>query len=129
MGLATLDPDDITSIAKQAPYTTELELSSNNLTDLPDEVANLRYVRKIHMKYNKLTRLPYVLTKLPQLQARARISHQPPSTVADCTVLSSCPWPPCWRYHQFEGMNRPFGNRWWSSVGTRSRRWMILWPN
>eukprot|EP00873_Tetraselmis_striata_P022741 jgi/Tetstr1/443005/TSEL_031065.t1 len=68
LGLSTISPDDMRKIATEAPHITVLELSSNNLSDLPDEVVLLRYVRKLHMKYNKLTRLPPILTKLQQLQ-------------------------------------------------------------
>lgn len=75
LGLSTISPDDMKKIAREAPHITVMELSSNNLTDLPDEVALLRYVRKLHMKYNKLTSLPSILTKFQQLQVPSPVHH------------------------------------------------------
>lgn len=40
---------------------------SNDLTDLPEELAELRYIRTLRLKYNQLKRIPAVVVKLPQL--------------------------------------------------------------
>lgn len=40
---------------------------SNNLTDLPDDLFELRHVRILRLKYNQLKRLPSTVTRLPQL--------------------------------------------------------------
>lgn len=36
-------------VKKFNPHITELELSSNMLTDLPDELEDLQYLRSIHL--------------------------------------------------------------------------------
>lgn len=40
---------------------------SNSLTDLPDDLDQLSYLRVVRLKYNQLKRLPAVLLRLPQL--------------------------------------------------------------
>lgn len=40
---------------------------SNELTDLPEELAELRYLRILRVKYNQIKRIPAVALKLPQL--------------------------------------------------------------
>jgi hypothetical protein len=40
---------------------------SNKLTDLVDELEELRYLRLLRVKYNQLRRLPPVVTRLAQL--------------------------------------------------------------
>ena len=40
---------------------------SNNLTDLPDGLDGLPYIRTLRMKYNQLRRLPAVIPRFPQL--------------------------------------------------------------
>ncbi len=42
-------------------------LRSNNLSDLPDDLDQLQYLRVVRLKYNQLKRLPAVLLRLPQL--------------------------------------------------------------
>ena len=70
--LAYLDLTEITSeqatrVRAGAPNITELDLRSNNLTDLPDELGDLKALRVIKLDYNKLEHLPAMLTKLPRL--------------------------------------------------------------
>ena len=40
---------------------------SNNLSDLPDDFDQLRYLRTLRMKYNQIKRIPAVITRLPQV--------------------------------------------------------------
>ena len=49
------------------PNLVELDLRSNELTDLPDELAELRNLRNIRLNYNKFEHIPKVLTKLKRL--------------------------------------------------------------
>ena len=68
LSLAYLDLTEITSeqatrVRAGAP-NTELDLRSNNLTDLPDELGDLKALRVIKLDYNKLEHLPAMLTKL-----------------------------------------------------------------
>ena len=72
LSLAYLDLTEITSeqatrVRAGAPNITELDLRSNNLTDLPDELGDLKALRVIKLDYNKLEHLPAMLTKLPRL--------------------------------------------------------------
>lgn len=43
------------------PHCTALMVCSNNLTDLPDEIEELRYLRTLRLKYNQLKKLPTVV--------------------------------------------------------------------
>ena len=63
LSLAYLDLTEITSeqatrVRAGAPNITELDLRSNNLTDLPDELGDLKALRVIKLDYNKLEHLP-----------------------------------------------------------------------
>ncbi|PNW72944.1 hypothetical protein CHLRE_14g612700v5 [Chlamydomonas reinhardtii] len=66
-GLKQLPPGFVELVKKYNPHITELELSSNDLTDLPDELEEFRYLRILRLKYNQLKRIPAVVYRLPQL--------------------------------------------------------------
>ncbi|GFR42728.1 hypothetical protein Agub_g3646 [Astrephomene gubernaculifera] len=66
-GLKQLPPGFVDLVKKYNPHITELELSSNDLTDLPDELEEFRYLRILRLKYNQLKRIPAVVYRLQQL--------------------------------------------------------------
>ncbi|GLI65995.1 hypothetical protein VaNZ11_009689 [Volvox africanus] len=66
-GLKQLPPGFVDLVKKYNPHITELELSSNDLTDLPDELEEFRYLRVLRLKYNQLKRIPSVVYRLQQL--------------------------------------------------------------
>ena len=49
------------------PNLHELDLRSNNLKDLPDELAELRTLKSVKLNYNKFESIPAVLSTLPRL--------------------------------------------------------------
>ena len=53
-GLTSLPPGFVDMVKKFNPHITELELSSNTLTDLPDELEELQYLRTVRIKYNQV---------------------------------------------------------------------------
>ena len=67
LDLTEITPEQATRIRAGAPNITELDLRSNNLTGLPDELGDLRALRVVKLDYNKLEHLPALLTKLPLL--------------------------------------------------------------
>ncbi|GIL93808.1 hypothetical protein Vretimale_187 [Volvox reticuliferus] len=66
-GLKQLPPGFVDLVKKYNPHITELELSSNDITDLPDELEEFRYLRVLRLKYNQLKRIPGVVYRLQQL--------------------------------------------------------------
>ncbi|KXZ51889.1 hypothetical protein GPECTOR_11g323 [Gonium pectorale] len=66
-GLKQLPPGFVELVKKYNPHITELELSSNDLTDLPDELEEFRYLRILRLKYNQFRRIPAVVYRLQQL--------------------------------------------------------------
>jgi Leucine-rich repeat (LRR) protein len=46
------------------PNITELDLRSNSLTDLPEELAELRTLKSVKLNYNKFEKLPVGRCKL-----------------------------------------------------------------
>ncbi|GMH37248.1 hypothetical protein BSKO_05121 [Bryopsis sp. KO-2023] len=66
-GLEALPDGIIQQVQKYNPHIMELELSSNNLVDLPDELAEFQYIRVLRLKYNQLKKLPSVMVHLQQL--------------------------------------------------------------
>ncbi len=40
---------------------------SNNLSELPDDIEDLRFLRTLRLKYNQFKRVPAVVTRLPQV--------------------------------------------------------------
>ena len=48
-------------------HLVELDLRSNALVDLPDELAELRSLKVVRLNYNKLEHLPKVLTRLKRM--------------------------------------------------------------
>ncbi|KAL6761433.1 hypothetical protein V8C86DRAFT_3131553 [Haematococcus lacustris] len=65
--LSSLPVTFLEMVKRFNPHITELDLSSNNLTDLPDDLEELRFMRILRLKYNQLKKMPAVVTKLPQL--------------------------------------------------------------
>jgi Leucine-rich repeat (LRR) protein len=49
---------------------------SNNLSSAPDELAELRHLRALRLKYNQLRRLPPVASRLPELAVLELAGHQ-----------------------------------------------------
>ena len=48
---------------------------SNDLTDLPDDLDELRYIRVLRLKYNQFKKIPAVVYRLPQLMVGATGRH------------------------------------------------------
>eukprot|EP00879_Flechtneria_rotunda_P030386 GHRR01033012.1.p1 GENE.GHRR01033012.1~~GHRR01033012.1.p1 ORF type:complete len:296 (+),score=98.98 GHRR01033012.1:132-1019(+) len=66
-GFPQLPSGFVNMVKQHNPHITELELSSNNLTNLPDDLSDLRLIRVLRLKYNQLKRLPAAVAKLQQL--------------------------------------------------------------
>eukprot|EP00775_Hariotina_reticulata_P013287 gene13287-13418_t len=66
-GMQQLPQGFVELVRKSNPHITELELSSNNLTDLPDDISQLQQIRVLRLKYNQFKRVPSTITRLPQL--------------------------------------------------------------
>ncbi|GAX80447.1 hypothetical protein CEUSTIGMA_g7886.t1 [Chlamydomonas eustigma] len=66
-GITMLPAGFVEMVKKFNPNITELELSSNNLSELPDDIEDLRYLRTLRLKYNQFKRIPAVVTRLPQM--------------------------------------------------------------
>lgn len=49
------------------PHIIELDLTSNRLTTLTDEIAELKFLRVLRVKYNELKTVPPVVLLLNQL--------------------------------------------------------------
>ena len=47
----------------------ELNLESNALTDIPDEIGGLKKLKKVSLSYNKLTAFPAAILKLEELES------------------------------------------------------------
>jgi len=73
-------------VRKYNPNITELDLTSNKLTGLPHELAELTYLRVVRLKYNRLTAIPDVVYQLQQCTtldlAGNLIDHVPDDLVA-----------------------------------------------
>lgn len=54
-------------VKRHNPHITELDLTSNRLAALPSDLAELRYLRVLHLKYNKFAAIPDVCLQLPRL--------------------------------------------------------------
>ena len=65
------------------PQISELDLRSNMLTSLPEELAELKTIKNVKLNYNKFSSFPPVLASLPRLLVRAPPCALPP--------------PLCWR--------------------------------
>ena len=60
-------PEHVAAIKARIPNLVELDLRSNALVDLPDELAELRSLKVVRLNYNKLEHLPKVLTRLKRM--------------------------------------------------------------
>ena len=67
MDLPCLETSRVLEIVAKIPNLVELDLRSNDLTDLPPELATLRHLRNVKLTYNKFETIPVVLTKLKRL--------------------------------------------------------------
>lgn len=61
---------------------------SNNLTDLPEEIEEFRYLRILRLKYNQLKKLPVVVRSCvhPASPAHCRLSAAQLGTVKSTTM-------------------------------------------
>lgn len=75
-GITALPAGFVEMVKKFNPHITELELSSNNLAELPDDLDELRYIRTLGLKYNQLKRMPNVVSRLPQLMVLEMSGNQ-----------------------------------------------------
>lgn len=58
-------PDDFISVVnKYNPYLLELDLTSNHLTRLPADLHELKCLRALRVKYNKIPEFPAVCFRL-----------------------------------------------------------------
>mmetsp|Transcript_46212 Transcript_46212/g.88190 ORF Transcript_46212/g.88190 Transcript_46212/m.88190 type:complete len:1493 (-) Transcript_46212:386-4864(-) len=67
MDLPELSPSLVQQIKNQVPQIAELDLRSNVLTSLPDDLAELKSIKAVRLNYNKFTTFPSVLALLPRL--------------------------------------------------------------
>ncbi|KAK3273495.1 hypothetical protein CYMTET_18285 [Cymbomonas tetramitiformis] len=74
--LTEISPALIHQIKNSAPNITELDLRSNQLTSLPEELTELRTLRSVKLNYNKFTTFPPVLTNLPRLTSLEMSGNQ-----------------------------------------------------
>jgi Leucine-rich repeat (LRR) protein len=91
LDLTEITPEQATRIRAGAPNITELDLRSNNLTGLPDELGDLRALRVVKLDYNKLEHLPALLTKLPlltNLQMGGNLLSTVDASVAELRALT-----------------------------------------
>ena len=69
------------------PQISELDLRSNMLTSLPEELAELKTIKNVKLNYNKFSSFPPVLASLPRLLASpppqpASVPARPPNCTA-----------------------------------------------
>lgn len=64
--LTELPDNFMAMLQKYNPHITELDLTSNKLTGLPEELAELSYLRVVRVKYNQLLSIPNVVYSLKQ---------------------------------------------------------------
>ena len=67
MDLPSLDVEKVLEIKEKIPNLVELDMRSNDLAELPDELAELKYLRNVKLTYNRFEVIPAVLTKLKRL--------------------------------------------------------------
>ncbi len=58
MDLPCLETSRVLEIVGKIPNLVELDLRSNDLTDLPPELATLRHLRNVKLTYNKFETIP-----------------------------------------------------------------------
>eukprot|EP00899_Mesostigma_viride_P013144 jgi/Mesvir1/21830/Mv04215-RA.1 len=61
-------PQGLSSKIKITTNLVELDLRSNTLVALPDDIVELRMLRVVKLNYNKFTTVPHILINLPRLQ-------------------------------------------------------------
>ena len=66
------------------PQISELDLRSNVLTSLPDELAELKTIKNVKLNYNKFTSFPPVLASLPRLLVRSTLLARRRGVGASC---------------------------------------------
>jgi len=89
-GISALPAGFVDMVKKFNPHITELELSSNKLSELPDDLEELQFLRTVGLKYNQLKRMPAVLSRLPQLMVLEMSGNQisqVPETIGTMSML------------------------------------------
>lgn len=66
--LAELPHDFVATVKRYNPHITELDLTSNSLSDVPDSLAELKHLRVLRLKYNRFTAIPPAVFRLEQLR-------------------------------------------------------------
>jgi Leucine-rich repeat (LRR) protein len=64
--ITSLPDDFVNTVRKATPNIIELDLTSNGLTELPDDLHLLTHLRVLRVKYNKLTAVPAACLKLAE---------------------------------------------------------------
>lgn len=64
--LDALPHDFVATVLMACPHVDELDLTSNALTALPDDLDQLPQLRVLRVKYNKLAEVPPVCFRLPR---------------------------------------------------------------
>lgn len=83
-------PDDFVSVVnKYNPHLLELDLTSNQLTRLPADLHELKSLRALRVKYNKIPEFPAVCFRLEQCMVLDLAGNQIDTVPDDIVRLRS----------------------------------------
>ncbi len=71
---------------------TSVDISSNDLTEIPYEIENMRGLERLHCGNNSIVQVSSSIAKLPRLSfldLRSNRLHQLPQAIKDCPALAS----------------------------------------
>jgi Leucine-rich repeat (LRR) protein len=71
---------------------TSVDISSNDLTEIPYEIENMRNLERLNCSSNNIVQVSSSIAKLPRLSfldLRSNRLHQLPQAIKDCPALSS----------------------------------------